>query len=175
MKGYSDDIYDSLEPSDRNLLILDDKMSEESNTKSLANLFTKGSHHRNVTILYLIQNMFDQVRSSRTVSLNSHYTVVFRNLRDQSQFRTMSRQILPKNSEWLIDAYADATVRPFGYHVIDNSPQCDPIFRFRTNIFRGELPTVYCDKKAVYKSPRSSSPNKIFFLSDEQMKIKESS
>ena len=175
MKGYSDDIYDSFEPSDRNLLILDDQMSEASNTKSLANLFTKGSHHRNVTILYLVQNMFDQGRSSRTVSLNSHYTVVFRNLRDQSQFRTMASQILPKNSDWLIDAYADATVRPFGYLVIDNSPQCDPIFRFRTNIFHGELPTVYCDKKAVYKSPRLSSPNKIFFQSDEQIKIKQSS
>ena len=57
--GYSDDIYDSLEPSDRNLLILDDQMSKASNTKSLSNLFTKGSHHRNVTILYQIQNMFD--------------------------------------------------------------------------------------------------------------------
>ena len=87
----------------------------------------------------------------------------------------MARQILPKNSDWLIDAYADATVRPFGYLVIDNSPQCDPIFRFRTNIFRGELHTVYCDKKAVYKSLRSSSPNKIFFQSDEQIKIKQSS
>ena len=59
MKGYSDDIYDSLEPSDRNLLILDDQMSEASNTKSLANLFTKVSRHRNVTILYLVKNMFD--------------------------------------------------------------------------------------------------------------------
>ena len=169
MKGYSDDIYDSLEPSDRNLLILDDHISEASNTKSLANLFTKGSHHRNVTKLYLVQNMFDHGRSSRTVSLNSHYTVVFRNLRDQSQFRTMASQILPKNSDWLIDAYADATPRPFGYIVIYNSPQCDPIFQFRTNIYRGVLPTVYSDKKAVYKSRRSSSPNKIFFNSDEQI------
>ena len=76
MKGYSDNIYDSLTPSDRNLLILDDQMSESSNTKSLANRFTKGSHHRNVTILYLVQNMFDHGKSSRTVSLNSHYTVV---------------------------------------------------------------------------------------------------
>ena len=163
MNGHSDNIYDSLEPSDRHLLILEDQMSEASNRKSLGNLFTKGSHHRNVTILYLVQNMFDKGRSSRTVSLNSHYTVLFRNLRDQSQFQTMARQILPKKSDWLIDAYADATVRPFGYLVIDNSPQCDPIFRFRTNIFRGELPTVYCDKKAVYKSPRLSSPNKNIF------------
>ena len=128
MKGYSDDIYDSLEPSDRNLLIVEDQMSEAKYTTLLANLFTKGSHHRNVTILYLVQNMFDQGIISRTVSLNSHYTAVFRNLRDQSQFRTMACQILPKNSDWLIDAYADAIVRPFGYLVIDNSPQCDMVF-----------------------------------------------
>ena len=151
MKGNSDDIYDSFEHSDRNLLILDDQMSEESNKKSLANLFKKGSHHRNVTILYLVQNIFDQGRSSRTVRLNSHYTIVFCNRRDHSQIRTMARQILPKNSDWLIDAYANATVRPFGYLVIDNSLQCDPIFRFRTNIFCKELPTVYCDKKQCIK------------------------
>ena len=112
-------------------------MSEASNTKSLAHIFTKGSHHRNVTTLDLLKNMFDLGRSSRTVSLNSHYTVVFRNLRYQSQFRALARQLLPKHSDWLIDAFADATVRPLGYLVIDNSPQCDPIFRFRTNIFRG--------------------------------------
>ena len=153
MNGYTDDIYDSLEPSERNLLILDDQMSEASDTKSLAKLFTKGSHHRNVTILYLVQNMFDQGKSSRTVSLNSHYTVVFRNLRDQSQFRTMAHQLLPKNSQWLVEAFTEATERPYGYLVIDNSPQCDPVFRFRTNIFRGELPTVYCESSA-YKRPR---------------------
>ena len=76
MKGYSDDIYDSLEPSDCNLLILDDQMSEANNTKSLANHFTNGSHHRNVTILYLVQNMFDQGRSSRTVSKQPLYGCV---------------------------------------------------------------------------------------------------
>ena len=159
VKGYSDDLYDSLESCDRNLLILDDQMSEASDTKSLAKLFTKGSHHRNVTILYLVQNMFDQGKSSRTVSLNSHYTVVFRNLRDMSQFRTMAGQLLPKKSQWLIDAFANATERPYGYLVVDNSPHCDPVFRFRTNIFRGELPTVYCDRETAYKRPQFESPS----------------
>ena len=59
VKGYSDDLFDSLNPNVRNLLLLDDQMSDTSDTKSLAKLFTKGSHHRNVTILYLIQNMFN--------------------------------------------------------------------------------------------------------------------
>ena len=174
VKGYLDDLYDSLDPSDRNLLILDDQMSEASDTKSLAKLFTKGSHHRNVTILYLIQTMFDQGKSSWTVSLNSHYIIVFLNLRDQNQFRIMAGQLLPKNSQWLIDAYSDATVRPYGYLVIDNSPQCDPVFRFRTNIFCGELPTVYCDHKTVYKRPRSRSPNKLPYQAYEQTKIDKS-
>ena len=128
MKGYSDDIYDCLQPCDRNLLILDDQMSKSSNTKSLANFFTKESNYSNITILYLVQNMFDQNRSPRTESLNSHYTVVFRNLRGHSQFRTMARQILPKHSHCIIDAYADAIVRLLEYLVIDNSLQCNPKF-----------------------------------------------
>ena len=33
VQGYSDDIYGSLKPSDRNLLILDDQISETSDTK----------------------------------------------------------------------------------------------------------------------------------------------
>ena len=98
VQGYSDDIYDSLKPNDRYLLIFDDRMGEASDTKSLANILTKGSHRRNVTILNLVRNLFDQGKSSRTVSHNSHYIVVFRNLKDQNQFRTMAAQILPKNS-----------------------------------------------------------------------------
>ena len=34
VQGYSDDINESLEPSERNLLILDDQMSEASDSKS---------------------------------------------------------------------------------------------------------------------------------------------
>ena len=67
----------------------------------------------------------------------------------------MAAQILPKNSQWLMDAYADATAKLYGYLVIDNSPHCDPVFRFRTNIFRGKLAMVYCGRKPVYKRPRS--------------------
>ena len=138
-----------------------------------SSLHTNGSHHRNVIILYLVMKLFDQGKSSRTVSLNSHYAVVFRNLRDQSQFRTMARQLLPNNSQWLVDAFTDATKRPYGYFVIDNSPQCDPVFRFRTNILRGELPTVYCESGA-YKRPRSESPSSNPAQAYAQIKIEKS-
>lgn len=123
VKGCSDDLYDSLDPIDCNLLLLEDQMSEASDPKWLAKHFTKGSNHHKLTILYLVQNIFDQGKSSRTVRLNSHSIVVFRNMRDQSQFRTMAEQLCLTYSQWLIDSYADATVKPYKYLVMDNSPQ----------------------------------------------------
>jgi len=38
------------------LLIIDDLMQETNDT--VANLFTIGSHHRNVSVVYLVQNLF---------------------------------------------------------------------------------------------------------------------
>ena len=57
------------------LLIIDDLMSETND--AVSNLFTKGSHHRNVSVLYLTQNLFHKNKHMRTTSLNSHYIVLF--------------------------------------------------------------------------------------------------
>ena len=37
------------------LLVLDDLMAEEGEDKALLDLFTKHSHHQNITVLYLRQ------------------------------------------------------------------------------------------------------------------------
>ena len=144
--GYSDTLLDSLDATERNLLILDDQMGEASDSKSLAKLFTKGSHHRNLTIMYLVQNMFDQGKSSRTVSLNCHYLIIFRNLRDESQFGSIARQMMPKNSGWLCEAFADATERAHGYLLVDCHPRCDSAFRVRSNILPGEETVFYSSR-----------------------------
>ena len=40
------------------LLVMDDLMTEGNNDKSVLDIFTKHSHHRNITVLYLCQDMF---------------------------------------------------------------------------------------------------------------------
>src|SRR6185437_5221748 len=65
------------------LIVLDDLM-HESNDK-VAMLFTKGSHHRNVSVIFITQNIFHQKKNSRDMNLNSHYLVAFKNPRDRSQ------------------------------------------------------------------------------------------
>ena len=136
-KRWRGDIFDSLTPEQRNILILDHQMGVASSSKSVSNLFTKGSHHRNLTVIYLVQNVYNQYKSQRTISLNSYYIVVFRNGRDASQFRTMAYQICPINGHWLVDAFTDAISKPYGYLVLDHHPSTPEDQTVATNILPG--------------------------------------
>ena len=63
----------------RCLVIVDDLMSETDHR--VTKLFTKGSHHHSLSVMYLVQNLFGKNKEQRTISLNSHYSVVFKNPR----------------------------------------------------------------------------------------------
>jgi len=152
-KGYTESLYESFSPAVRNLLVLDDQMmSQARDSKDLARLFTQGSHHRNLTVIYIIQNLFDQGKAMRSISLNSHYLVLFKNPRDRGQIRTLSQQMFPSGnkasrSKFLIDAFEDATGgSPYGYLVIDLKPDTPDRFRIRTRIFPDEQTAVYVQR-----------------------------
>ena len=147
-KGWRDDIFDSLSHEQRNILVLDDQMGVASSSSSVADLFTRGSHHRNLTVIYLVQNVYNHGKSQRTISLNSHYSVVFRNGRDASQSCTMAYQICPNNSKWLIDSFTDATCKPYGYLVLDHHPLTPENQTVITNILPGEQLTYYIKSNA---------------------------
>ena len=42
----------------RNLIVFDDQMIDASKDKRIVNLFTCGSHHRNLSVIYIVQNLF---------------------------------------------------------------------------------------------------------------------
>ena len=179
VEGLREDLYASIRPADRNLLILDDQMDEAGHSKTLSKLFTKGSHHRNLTVLYLVQNVFNQSKSQRTVSLNSHYNVVFRNRRVVSQFRTLAYQMCPDNARWLLDAFKCATRRPHEYLILDHHPLTDEESSVLTNILPGERLTYFQElsTQAVINSGASRALKRICSANDgtRQMKEKEES
>ena len=133
--------FDGREPT---LLVIDDLMTETNDT--VANIFTKISHHRNVSVLYLSQNLFPKNKHARTISLNSHYLVLFKNPRDAGQFATLARQMYPNGSKFAVEAFKDATEKPYGYLLVDLKPDTDEQYRLRTNVFPGEQITVYVRK-----------------------------
>ena len=69
------EVFDGRYPT---LFVVDDLMSQTN--QLVANIFTKISHYRNISILHLTQNMFDKNKFAKTISLNAHYLVLFQNL-----------------------------------------------------------------------------------------------
>ena len=129
--------------SKRVLLIIDDLMNEIN--QSVTNIFTKGSHHRNVSVIFLTQNLFH--KKQRTISLNTQYLIIFKCPRDMSQISVLAKQMYPTNSKFLIEAFLDATSKAYGYLLLDLRADTDDKIRVRTNIFPDdEVQYVYVRK-----------------------------
>ena len=139
------DIPDDLDPEKHSIIILDDLMREVANSKSAEGLFTKGSHHKNVTVFFLVQNLYVQGVSGHTIRLNCHYYIILNNRTDLDKISRLGRKIGMK--ETLLLAYKDACEsKPYGYLVVDVSPHNpNPQLSIKTNVFPGEELTVYMD------------------------------
>lgn len=117
------------------LLIIDDLMLESAKSDVIVNLFTKGCHHKNLSVFFIVQNLFFQGKGLRTISLNCCYIVLFKSPRDKSQVSCIARQICPENPLFLQQAFSDATSIPYGYLLLDLRQETPENFRFRSCIF----------------------------------------
>jgi hypothetical protein len=116
------------------LVVLDDLINS-AYSRDVCDLFTKGSHHRNISVILITQNLFHQGKYCRDISLNAKYLVVFKNVRDKNQISHLTRQIYPENWKSLFEAYLDATERSHGYLLFDLCQETNDQLRFRTNVF----------------------------------------
>ena len=98
-------------------------------------------------MLYLVQNLFSNNKEHRTISLNTHYMVVFKNPRDATSMSHLARQMYPGRTKFALDAFKDATSEPHGYLLIDLKQDTSEDMRLRTCIFPDyDLQYVYLSK-----------------------------
>lgn len=128
----TDEEIDEFKP---NIIILDDFLTEFG--KKVENLFIRKSHHLNISVFFLVQNLF--YKPLRTISLNAHYMILLKNPRDGSQILHLARQIFPSYPKVLTIAYDDATKEPYGYIVIDLKSDTPQMLRLRTRITPEEV------------------------------------
>lgn len=140
-EGLMDD--STLDSGVRNLIILDDLLTEISNNKNITNLFIRGSHHRNTSVLVLMQNLYYPGKEIRTINLNSCYLFLFNNPRDQTSILNLAKQISPSNTKYVVDAYRQAVSRKFGYLFIDLKPNTSNDLRLRTGLIPGEEVAIF--------------------------------
>lgn len=145
--------------NEKRLYVLDDLASEADN-EQISNLFTRNSHHLNLSVILLSQNLYQKGSHTRTISLNTKYLVVFKQPRDSSQIGYLARQIAQSNSKEIIRIYNEATKRPHGYLLIDFTQDCNELLRYRSDIFnKFHSGVVYSDLSLKDERTKSETFN----------------
>lgn len=145
-QGIPEDLEVRFQKRYTNLLILDDLMTKLHSDERLTRLFSVGSHHQNLSIIFVTHNLFHHGREMRTLSLNSHYMILFKNPRDRLQISTLARQMYPGKSQFLVEAFEDATKDAYGYLMIDLKPSTPDTLRIRARIRPTDVQHVYVNK-----------------------------
>ena len=120
IEGIPENLNKYINPKYRNLICIDDLMSETGGDKQITNLFTKGSHHRNLSVIMLLQNLFYNGKESRKISLNAHYIVLFKNPRDNTIITSLTKQMYSGKIKFLQEAFA--TKLPYHCLFLDLKP-----------------------------------------------------
>ena len=136
------------------MIVFDDQVIDANKDKRIVNLFTRGSHHRNLSVIYTVQNLFHQGKGSRSISLNSHYLVLFKNPQDKLQILTLANQVYPGQTDFFLNQYEEAVKRPFGYFLIDLKTTTQDNCRLRTNVLPSEASRV--SRKYSSRAPKIS-------------------
>ena len=132
-----------------NVLILDDLMSEAEKNRSILELFTTDSHHANISVFLISQNLFSRGKYSRTISLNCQYLIVFNNPRNKAQIYALARQMYPTNPPFLVECYEDATSEKYGYLLLDLTQSTDNKYRVQSGITPNESRIIYQPRKTL--------------------------
>ena len=124
-------------------MVLDDLMMDAANSDEVVHLMCVGSHHHNITVIHILQNLFQKGKSMRTASINCHYFILMANKRDTMQINTLGRQVFPGQLKFFIRSYELATQKNVSYLLLDLCPRSEKYYQLRTNILPGESTIVY--------------------------------
>lgn len=132
------------------VIVIDDLMTELSSDKKLTNLFTRGSHHLEISIFFLCQNFFYQGSQMKTITGNCQYIILLKNPRDKKQVSYLANQAFLGQAPYFMASYHDATRESFGYLLVDLTQDTPEDCRLRTRIIPDEQnrfsPIIYKPK-----------------------------
>jgi len=128
------------DPNLHKIICVDDLLKESSGSDLMEDLFTRDSHHKNISVIYISQNLFYSgsggggKNKNRTISLNTQYFLLTSNYRSVDQIGVLGSQI--KKRTFLLYSYNDVLDSGnYGYLRVDLSPHGDRELIFTTHIF----------------------------------------
>ena len=107
------------ESSTQHTLLIIDGLLDKEDTSLVRDIFIKGSHHNNISVIFVTQNLFLPHKDYRTLSLNAHYLVIFKNPRDMSQINALARQAFASKPAFLTAVYNQEPSDRHSYLLLD--------------------------------------------------------
>ena len=88
----------------------------------------------------MTQNIYEKGKYARTINLNCHYMVLFKNFRDQSQVLHLSRQLYPGDTKFFQEVFKLATEEKYGHLILDLKQKSNNLLRLRSlDFFSGNI------------------------------------
>lgn len=118
--------FDKVDTSEPSMLVIDDLLTETN--KEVGNAFIRGSHHLQISLFYITQNLFPNCNTFRLMSANAHYIILYNNQRNFRQVHTLARQIFVDRRDLarIFNAYKAACNRPRDFILLSFSPLLPP-------------------------------------------------
>ena len=133
----------------RTLLILDDSMMRLGDSKELLELFTVGAHHRSISIMLVLQNIFSIGRVFKSLRDNTQYYYITEYLQDRVKLKYFARQIDSDDLNYFMASYNDAVSVDHRGLFIDIHAK-SPIRRlakYRANVYQLDGQILYIPKR----------------------------
>ena len=145
----SNKFVDGLDVDSDKLLICDDMQDMVSNNKTLdglMNIFTRDSHHKNLTVIFLVQDLF--LKNMNKVAGQCENVIAMTNGSSLSNILNMGRrQFGPGMSPFLKWALLQVKCHSdHGYLCLSSGADISPCEACKTNIFPGEKNTFFVAK-----------------------------
>lgn len=138
------------------VIVIDDLMSETVSDPKLASLFTRQSHHENISVIFIIQNLYVQGKRIRDITLNAHYLVIMKTKRDLRQVVEMGKQLMYGESKYFKWAFDKATKNiPFSYLFCNLHPKANDDLKLCTWV----LPHEYIKGSPLFFIPNIPQNN----------------
>lgn len=125
-------------------LILDDVLELNLDSKTTLQLLLDRVHHENITLFYVLHDLFFKSSNRRSLSLNTQFFVFFPFRGDNLSFQIFSSRIRRDKSKEFMDIYNDVLHSgKHSYFIVDMHPGNIPTYFIYTLIFKGESPIGY--------------------------------
>ena len=131
------------------IMVMDDMQEMVSNGKAslnvVKNIFTRESHHGNLSVIMLVQDLFE--KNMQQLARSAENTFVMANSAYGTFLRSLALRALPSGGfsflQWAFDRIKQRG--PYGYLLVSTG-NVSPCERARTSIFPGEPNTFFVQK-----------------------------